>query len=136
MTNDATPYKEDGSALTFKATANVTGKRFVRFSANRTGGPGLSTDLANVYQGAHCGAGLKATGVSKWDAANGSLGEVHSRPGMVVPVTAGGVLAAGQEVQSDANGKAIVWDGTVASAKCGQVLNGAAADADAEIRLY
>lgn len=130
--NECLPYKEDGSALTFKATANVVGKRFVAPSGNRTGGPGLSTDLANVYQAAHCPAGGHAIGVSKYDVPNGTLGGTHSRPGIIVPVTAGAPVAAGQAVQSDANGQAIPLAGGV---KLGVCMNGAAAGADAELRL-
>jgi hypothetical protein len=128
--NECIPYKEPGSAFTFKATADVTGKRFVAPSGNRTGGPGLSTDLANVYQCAHAGAGAHAVGVSKYDAANGSLGGAHT--GGIVPVTAGAAIAAGQAVQSDATGQAIPL---AAGVKLGVCLNGAAGGADAEILL-
>lgn len=130
--NECIPYKESGSAITFKATAAVTGKRFVAPSGNRTGGPGLSTDLANVYQCAHAGAGAHAIGVSKYDVANGALGGAHASAGMIVPVTAGAALAAGQAVQSDANGQAIPL---AAGVKLGVCMNGAAGGADAEIRL-
>lgn len=127
------PYKEDGSALTFKATAAVRENRFLVISGNRTGGPGLSTDLSNVYQMAEAGAGAHAVGVSDKAVANGSLGGTYSRPGMVVPVTSGAAIAAGQAVQSDAEGRAIPL---AAGVKLGVCMNGVgAANADAEIRL-
>lgn len=135
--NECIPYKEPGSAFTFKATAAVTGKRFLRPSANRTGGPGLSTDLANVYQCAHAAAGGPAVGVSKHDVANGALGGAHV--GGIVPVTAGAVIAAGDRVASDANGQAIPYaaGGTIATdpVVLGVAMNGAAAGADVEVLL-
>jgi Uncharacterized conserved protein (DUF2190) len=131
---DCIPFKEPGSAVTGKATATITGKRFLAVSGNRTGGGagGLSTDLANVYQVAHAGAGVRAIGVSKWDAANGSLVGIHTQPGIIVPVTAGATITAGQEVQSDANGQAIPL---AAGKSLGVAMTGAAAAADAEIKL-
>jgi hypothetical protein len=140
--NECIPYKEPGVSPTAKASAAVTGKRFVKPSGNRTGGPGLSTDLANVYQAAHCGAGQQALGVSKHDAANGALFGVHVAG--IVPVTAGDTIAAGQRVMSDANGKAVPFVATAlsgnaeaapAEASLGVALNGAAADADCEVLL-
>lgn len=139
MANECIPYKEPGSATTFKATAGVTGKRFVAPSGNRTGGAagGLSSDLANVLQCAHAGAGVKPLGVAKRDVANGALGGAHATPGMVVPVTAGATITAGQEVMSDASGQAIPHvPGTATNRAAGLALTGAANGADAEIRLY
>lgn len=129
---DKIPFKEDGSALTFMATAAVRGGRFVAISGNRTGGPGLSTDLANVYRAAEAGDGAHAFGVAKYDVAQDALGGTYSRPGMIVPVTAGANLAAGDAVQSDAEGRAIPL---AAGVKLGVCMTGAAAAADAEIRL-
>lgn len=141
--NECIPYKEPGSAITFKATAAVAGKRFVKPSGNRTGGPGLSTDLANVYQCAQVSAsGDPAVGVSKYDVANGALGGAHT--GGIVPVTCGANVAAGDRVMSDANGKAIPYAaGNTAAAGAplviprvlGIAMTGAVSGADAEIML-
>lgn len=131
--NECIPYKEPGQSFSFKATAAVRGKRFVVASGNRTGGGGggLSTDLANLYQCAEAGAGGHAVGVSKYDVANGAAGGAHT--GGIVPVTAGAAIAAGQAVQSDAEGRAIPL---AAGVKLGVCLNGVgAAAADAEIKL-
>jgi hypothetical protein len=131
--NECIPYKQPGEAITAKASATIGGKRFVKISANRTGGPTLSTDLANTYQVAQCVNGDKSLGVSGWDAASGSLLKVITAPGVIVPVVCGATITAGQEVQSDANGAAI----PLAAGKAnGIAMTGAAAAADAEIKLY
>lgn len=134
-TNICYPLHET-SDLTFRATAAVTGKRFVAPSGNRTGGPGLSTDTANVYQMAHAAAGAKAFGVSKYDVASGSLGGAFGTPGKVVPVTTGAAVTAGQQVEVGATGFAIPWAGTIATQPVGLAMTGAASGADVEIKLY
>jgi len=134
--NESIAYKSPGSSITAKTTAAVTGKRFVKVTGNRTGGGGggLSSDLANVYQVGLCTvSGEAAVGVSKYDAANGSLVGIHADPGIIVPVTAGAIIAAGAEVQTDASGQAITL---AAGRPLGYCMNGAAAGADAEISLY
>jgi hypothetical protein len=131
-TNPSLAYFENGD-VSFKATAAVTGKRFIAPSGDVTGGPGLSTDLENLYRGAHAGAGVKPFGVSKYDVANGGVGGVHGQPGKIVPVTAGAAITAGQEVQSDANGQAIPL---AAGRPAGLAMSGAANGADAQIKLY
>jgi hypothetical protein len=131
-------YEE--SDVTFKATAAVVGSRFVAPSGNRSGGgveTGLTTDLANVYRMAHCGAGVKAFGVAKYDVANAGIGGAYGQPGRIVPVTAGGAVTAGQEVMSDASGKAITHvPGTATNRACGLALTTAATDELVEVKLY
>jgi hypothetical protein len=130
--NVSTQYFETGN-VSFRATANVTGKRFVAPSGDVTGGPGLSTDMENLFRMAHCGAGLKPAGVAKYDVASGAKGGVHGQPGMIVPVTTAAAITAGVEVQSDATGFAIVKAAGVAA---GLAMSGAASGADAMIKLY
>jgi hypothetical protein len=121
------------SDLSFRATAPVTGKRFVAPSGNRTGGPALSSDGENVYRMAHAGAGVKAFGVAKYDVASGARGPAYDTPGRVVPVTADGPIAAGAEVEVGAAGKAK----TLGTGKAvGLCLTGASDGGDAEIKLY
>jgi hypothetical protein len=133
--NVSTQYFETGN-VSFRATANVTGKRFVAPSADVTGGPGLSTDLQNVFRCAHCPAGKRPAGVAKYDVSSGSVGGMHGQPGQIVPVTTGAAIVAGAEVESDASGQAITWAGTIATAKAGLAMSGAGSGADAMIKLY
>lgn len=147
MANDCIPFKEPGATFTAKASAAVTGKRFVVISGDRTGGGGggaegsttvgvgLSTDAENVYKVKTAGAKAAAVGVSGSDAAENAELKVYGRGhGTILPVTAGGAFAAGEEVEADAEGKAI----KLAEGKAlGQAMTKSpGAGKDAEILLY
>lgn len=131
MANDCIPYKRPGQDLSAKASAAVTGKRFVKVTGNRTSGPGLAaTGEGSVYTMGPNTAGVRAAGVAAWDAALGEIFNVICAG--VVPVTAGAAITAGQEVESDATGQAI----PLASGKAlGVALSGASSGQDAEIML-
>jgi hypothetical protein len=86
-----------------------------------------------MYRMAHCGAGLKPAGVAKYDVASGAKGGVHGQPGKIVPVTTGAAITAGQQVQSDASGQAIVL---AAGVPAGLAMSGAALGADCQVKLY
>lgn len=131
LTNVGTQYFETGN-VSFRATAAVTGKRFLGISGDVTGGPGLSTDLENVYRCAHAAAGVRACGVSKYDVASGAEGGMHGQPGMIVPVNAGAAIAAGQDVEVGANGQAVPL---AAGRSAGLAMSSAALGADAQIKL-
>lgn len=109
--NEAIAYYEDADEITGYCTADVTGKTFVMISADRQpGGPTWdpTTDPitgANVSV-APCTLGAKVFGVAGYDQVVGNLVPVF-RTNRIMPVTAGASITAGQEVQSDANGKAI-----------------------------
>ena len=133
MANDCIPYYKPGQDLPAACSAAVIGKRFLKVSGNRQSGPGLSsTAEGSNYQVAQCVAGDKAIGVAMYDAPiNGKVGVVREG---IVPVTSGAAVAAGVEVQSDANGKAI----TLAAGKAnGIAMSGVGAtDLDLEVLLY
>jgi hypothetical protein len=130
-TNVSTQYFETGN-VSFRATANVTGKRFVAPSGDVTGGPGLSTDMQNLYRMAHPAAGARVAGVAKYDVPSGTVGGMHGQPGMIVPVTTGAAVTAGQQVQTDANGMAIPL---AAGAIAGLAMSGAGSGADCQVKL-
>lgn len=124
MANEVVPFWDLGSSITASAGAAVTGKRFVQVNGARVNG------LPRVIP---CGAGIKPFGVACRDKAAGEAVMCYTGPGIVVPVTAGAALAAGQEVQSDATGQAIVL---AAGRPAGMTLDDAAIGADAVIKLY
>lgn len=134
MANDCIPYKKPGEDFTGQAFAAITGKRFLDVAGNRTSGPLLaSTSEGSNYQVAHCAAGKRPVGVSMYDAPiNGKVGIIN---GGIVPVTAGGTITFGQEVQSDATGQAVAYDNTLASRPCGKAMSGATVGQDCEILL-
>lgn len=147
--NESIDLKAPGKDFTAKASATVTGKRFVRFSANRTGGghAALGTDLANVPQCAPCnGSTQTPIGVAGYDCANGALFPVKSGAGRHVTVTAGAAVVAGVKLMADATGKAITYVGPVATNATalpsfpdvvGVAVTAAAADGDdLEVRLW
>lgn len=134
--NECIPTRT-GGPITAKCGAAVTGKRFVKITAARTGGGlnAIGTDLVNVYVVTNCTvSGEVAVGVAQNDQAINQLVGVFKRhDGWVLPVTAGADITAGQEVQTDATGKAI----PLASGKAlGQALDSATSGNDVEISIY
>lgn len=119
--------------LTGRATAAITGKRFLDVSAALTLGLNTSTD-GGVMGVAPAGAGVRAIGVSIYDqpTVGGMVGFVGT-PGRVVIVTAGATVAFGAEVECDASGRAI----TLASGKSlGKALTGATVGNDLVVKLH
>lgn len=152
--NECIPLKVPGEAVSGQATVAVIGKRFVKITAARVGGglrggtsavvaagPGygantLSTDISSNYQIGPCSvSGEAALGVAGWDAGVGQKTKVYKLgQGLVLPITAGAALAAGQEVQTDATGRAIPL---AAGKALGYTLDSASgAGVDCEIALY
>lgn len=148
--NECIPIKEPG--LTFTAVVetggSVTGKKFVKISGARTGGGlgGLSTDVLNLPVIEICDvAGEAAVGVAKNDAATGQVvGVFKLGNGIVLPITAGANITAGQEIQCDANGAAIPYAPPTTTTATplptvrvlGYALDSALSGADCEIALY
>lgn len=123
MANDIQVYAP-GAQVTGQATAPVVKSTFVAVSGNR------ATNGGNVSVATATAAG-RAFGVAAHDAAAGELVTVH-RAG-TVRVTTGGVLAAFEEVEVGAAGKAVKL---AAGKAVGYALTGAASGALAEIHLY
>jgi hypothetical protein len=120
------------SDLTGRATAAITGKRFLDVSAAVSPALNTSTD-GGVMGVAPAGAGVRAIGVAAHDQATvgGMIGFVGT-PGRVVVVTAGATVAVGAEVESDSTGRAI----TLASGKSlGKALSAATVGVDLYVKL-
>lgn len=131
--NVATPFHET-SDVTFRAVGDVKGKTFVVPTSDRTSGPGLSdTPEGSNYRMKTAVAGGAVAGVARYDVDSGELGGVIGTPGRIVPVVAGGSIAAGEQVEVGADGKAVKLSSGVAVGLC---MNGADSAEEAEIRLY
>ncbi len=126
MKNENHGVYEPGRDITGKATAAITGKRFVKISGNRD-------TLSGTVAVAHADAGGRVAGVSKYDAAIGDLVALARGNSRVTYVTAGGAIPAFSEVEVGTNGQAIVKASGIA---VGYAVTAATSGADAEISLY
>jgi hypothetical protein len=142
--NALIPLFEEGDRPTVAVTAAIGSGKFVKPATGFQGGPlldlsGPTTPLTkgNLMQAALCGAGQRAFGVLAWDttAADDVAPMIATPTGMIIPMTAGATITAGQEVQSDASGNPIPWDGTLASVRNGLAVSGAANGATVYIQL-
>ena len=125
-TNECIPLFRPGSDVTCLTTAAVVGKTFVDISATRDATEGL-------FKVATATSAARAFGVAAYDAASGARVPVIAGPGTIVPVTAGGAITAGAEVEVGASGKAV----TLASGKAvGKALETGANNVDCFVRLY
>ena len=90
---DYLPKFKPGQAVTFTASADITGGRLVEVTGNRAV--------------AHAGAdSAKVVGVAGFDAKAGERVTVFTRAGGVHALTANGAIAAGAKVSPAASGKA------------------------------
>lgn len=134
--NECVPYYSPGEDISAYVGVAVTGKRFVRVSANRQAGPALNTSASggNVTIAPATAAVRGALlGVAAYDGAVGDIIPVIASPGAVVPVTASGVIAAGAQVEVGTGGVAVTIAAGVAVGVC---LSGAVDAGDAQIKLY
>lgn len=131
MANECTPFWSPGDRFTaVVGSGGVTGKKFVKPTGALAVGLGGSGGVPSVVLPA---AGGMAVGVAAQDAVAGQAVMVFTEG--IVPVTAGGTLTGGTYVQTDATGAAVVWDGTLASAKLGKCMADATTATDAMIKL-
>lgn len=132
--NFCRPMFEPGERVTGSATAAVSGKRFLNPSANFSSGPGLNTSVeGGNIKVAHATAAGPAIAVSEYDAASGKDVGMLGSPGMIVPVTADGAIAAGAAVEVGATGKAKTIGTGV---RVGVCVSGATDGGDAFIKLF
>jgi hypothetical protein len=139
MANDCIPFKRPGLDVTGQAEGAITGKRCVQISGARTSGPGLAATAegSNYVVGipsttGAAGAGKRIFGVAKYDAADGAKVGVI-RGNAIVPITAGGTIAAGAEVEVAADGRVIALAAGIA---VGVACGAGTAGNDVEVALY
>jgi hypothetical protein len=126
VANECTPLFRPGADITCLTTGAVTGKTFVDISATRDTTEGL------IKVATATAAGL-SFGVAAYDAASGARVPVVRGKGSIVPVTAGGTIAAGAEVEVGSSGKAV----TIASGKArGRAVEAGTNGNDVMIELY
>lgn len=132
--NEAIPFYEEGDDLTGHCSAAVTGKRFLKISANRQSVRTVSDAVGggNIVV-AHADAAGRIVGVSSHDAPINTKVAVKRASKLVIPVTAGAALNAFQEVEVGAGGVAVPLD---AGKAVGYVLADCANGADAQVCLY
>jgi len=102
MANESIPLYRPGADLTAKAGGAITGKTFVNISAAVDAPAGVPATVVTATA-----AGL-TVGVASRDTASGAVLHVLREPGSIVPVTAGGTITVGAEVEVGANGRAVV----------------------------
>jgi hypothetical protein len=98
VANECTPLFRPGADITCLTTGAVTGKTFVDISATRDTTEGL------IKVATATAAGL-SFGVAAYDAASGARVPVVRGKGSIVPVTAGGTIAFGAEVEVGSSGR-------------------------------
>jgi hypothetical protein len=128
MANECIPAYRPGDDVTATAgSGGIVGKTFVNISAALD--PVAGTPATVVTAAA---AGL-TSGVASRDTAAGAKLHVLRGPGIIIPVTAGGTIALGAEVEVGANGRAV----TLASGKArGRAWSAGTSGNDVFIELY
>ena len=122
MTNESRPLFRPGAEVTGLAAAGVTGKRFLTATGRGLDG---GIKVATATQGD------KAFGVAAYDAGSGAT--VPVLRGGIVPVTAGGAISAGDQIEVGTDGKAVKLASGVA---VGQAIETATSGADVFVALH
>jgi hypothetical protein len=141
--NECIPYYEGPytQTITVHAGYAVTGKTFVGpLSTFQGSGPALapdplaSGDGGNLIAPSAPAAGGLVSGVASWDVPSAGKVVILRGAGSVLPVTAGGVVAVGDELQVDATGKVVT---ATSGRKVGKAHSAAGgAGTDVEVELY
>lgn len=126
MANEAIELYTEGDQLSYKAAVAITGKTFVDLSA------GADATTGTFVAGKPAAGGL-VVGVAAYDCASGGLFTVLSDKGSIVPVTAGGTVAVGDEVEVTATGTVIKKATGIAVARA---YSAATSGNDVFVRLY
>ncbi|MBD8477574.1 capsid cement protein [Microbacterium sp. CFBP 8794] len=125
--NETIPLYRPGDDVTATASGAITGKTFVDISAGVNAAAGTTLTVVTAT------AAGATVGVASRDTASGAKLHVLRGKGSVVPVTAGGNIAVGADVEVGANGRAV----TLAAGKPrGRAWSTGAAGSDVFIELY
>lgn len=113
MANDCIPIYEPGGTITAHCSGAVTGRRFVKLTADAQGGGfiGLDSDAlgGNIVVGPCTATAERVLGVANRDAASGGKVGVLATPGLVLPCEGGAAISAGVEVMVDSVGRVITF---------------------------
>lgn len=123
-TNHARDLFNPGTDLTVRASVAVTGKTVATIAGDMADGHVIIKPAT---------AGDLVAGVIKYDAPEGTLVGLARGAGRIVTVTAGATVAAGTEVEADADGRAVP---ATTGKPFGYVVNGADSGHDAAVSLY
>lgn len=125
-TNECIPLYEDGDRVTGVVTVGaVTGKRFVKLGATKPGGGNLQ--IAPITAGA-----IKPLGVASADCNVADTVTVLTG-NQIVPVTAGGTVTTGQQVEIDSSGRVVTLASGIA---VGLACSDATIGLDCFVKLY
>lgn len=99
-TDPAVPFWDEANSITCHASAIVTGKRIVSISGARVdGNPRVASAVGTATR--------RGFGVSAYTVASGAKLTVYTSPGLIMPITTAEAITAGDDLYSDANGKAV-----------------------------
>ncbi len=137
--NTCIPLFKPGQDITGHCSAAVVGKTFLDIAATIQSGPTItSVNLPATYDGGNivvktCAAKKRTVGIAAYDRAEGEKVPILRGSGLIAPVTAGAAITAGEEVESNATGKAIPLAAGVA---VGKAYTTAAEGEDVFVSLY
>jgi hypothetical protein len=140
LANDCIPIYEPGKTITGHCSAGVTGKRFVKVTADAQGAGNLVSGLdddalgGNIVVGPITTLGERALGVANRDMATG--GKVGVLMGGVLPVTADAAITAWNEVMVTADGRVVPYAAGAGRYAVGVALADAADDTDCPVLIY
>lgn len=128
MANECIPLFRPGGDLTVVAGAGgLTGKTFANISV------ALDPTTGALATAVTATAAALTSGVVSRDAAVGAEVALIRTPGAIVPITAGGTIALGAEVEVGASGRAV----TIAAGRArGRAVTAGANNADVYVELY
>jgi len=137
--NECIPKYSPGQDLTAHVaqSGGVTGKRLLAISANKQGVEAVSDDTSggNIVV-SYPSAGGAVVGVAGYDTAEGAKTTLVRGAGKVVPITAGGTISAGQEVEATTTGKVVALGTAGGGIAIGRAWRDAVNNGECLVELY